>query len=74
MALESLKTYEYTSKSDVWSLGVLFFELFSLGDVPFPNVQAEDMIEHLEQGNRLSPPQLCSDTMFASSLFLKLNS
>uniref|UniRef100_A0A915CG83 Protein kinase domain-containing protein n=1 Tax=Parascaris univalens TaxID=6257 RepID=A0A915CG83_PARUN len=60
MAIESLKLYEFTSKSDVWSFGVLLFELFSVGDVPFPEIQPADMIEHLEGGNRLAPPPSCS--------------
>uniref|UniRef100_F1L5Z4 Tyrosine-protein kinase n=1 Tax=Ascaris suum TaxID=6253 RepID=F1L5Z4_ASCSU len=61
MAIESLKLYEFTPKSDVWSFGVLLFELFSIGDVPFPEIQPADMIEHLEGGNRLTPPPSCSE-------------
>uniref|UniRef100_A0A0M3HHD7 Protein kinase domain-containing protein n=1 Tax=Ascaris lumbricoides TaxID=6252 RepID=A0A0M3HHD7_ASCLU len=66
MAIESLKLYEFTPKSDVWSFGVLLFELFSMGDVPFPEIQPADMIEHLEGGNRLIPPPSCSEEMFIS--------
>uniref|UniRef100_A0A914WBN2 Protein kinase domain-containing protein n=1 Tax=Plectus sambesii TaxID=2011161 RepID=A0A914WBN2_9BILA len=64
MAIESLRCYEYSSKSDVWSFGVLLFELFSLGDVPFPRVQPADMIDHLIAGNRLEQPEYCTDEIY----------
>jgi hypothetical protein len=46
-----------------WSFGVLLFELFSLGDVPFPCHQPADMLEHLETGNRLKQPSFCPNEM-----------
>ncbi|VDM42147.1 unnamed protein product [Toxocara canis] len=64
MAIESLRWYEYTTKSDVWSYGVLLFELFSLGDGPFPTVQPNDMIAYLEQGNRNNKPNHCPEEIY----------
>ncbi|KHN82272.1 Putative tyrosine-protein kinase F09A5.2, partial [Toxocara canis] len=64
MAIESLKRYEYTTKSDVWSFGVLLFELFSMGDGPFPGVQPLDMIHHLENGYRNAKPDKCPDEIY----------
>uniref|UniRef100_A0A914V4B8 Protein kinase domain-containing protein n=1 Tax=Plectus sambesii TaxID=2011161 RepID=A0A914V4B8_9BILA len=64
MAIESLKQYTYTTKSDVWSFGVLLFELFTLGDGPYPAIQPLDMISHLEAGNRPSRPALCSENLY----------
>uniref|UniRef100_A0A914VYG6 Protein kinase domain-containing protein n=1 Tax=Plectus sambesii TaxID=2011161 RepID=A0A914VYG6_9BILA len=65
MAIESLKSYEYSFKSDVWSFGVLLFELFSLGDVPFPRVQPADMIDHLDSGARLHQPPFCPNEIYS---------
>uniref|UniRef100_A0A183VFV7 Protein kinase domain-containing protein n=2 Tax=Toxocara canis TaxID=6265 RepID=A0A183VFV7_TOXCA len=64
MAIESLKLYEYTTKSDVWSYGVFLFELFSMGDGPFPGVQPVDMIEHLEKGHRNTKPINCPNQIY----------
>uniref|UniRef100_F1LEJ8 Tyrosine-protein kinase n=1 Tax=Ascaris suum TaxID=6253 RepID=F1LEJ8_ASCSU len=64
MAIESLKWYEYTTKSDVWSYGVFLFEVFSLGDGPFPCVQPQDMIAFLEKGYRNEKPINCPEEIY----------
>ncbi|RCN48465.1 hypothetical protein ANCCAN_05460 [Ancylostoma caninum] len=64
MALEALKFYEFSEKTDVWAFGILLFEIFSLGDVPYPTVQPMDMISHIEQGNRPPQPEKCPNEIF----------
>ncbi|CAL2051410.1 unnamed protein product [Caenorhabditis brenneri] len=64
MSIEALKLYEFSSKSDVWSFGVLLFEIFSMGDVPYPTVQQVDMLEHLLAGGRLPQPIKCPNEIF----------
>ncbi|KAK0409591.1 hypothetical protein QR680_004642 [Steinernema hermaphroditum] len=64
MAPESLRLFEFSTKSDVWSYGVLLFEIFTLGDAPYPSVQLSDMIKHLEQGNRLEKPEICPTEIY----------
>ena len=43
MAPEVLKTRMVNNKSDVWSFGVLLWEMFSLGTVPYPTVSQIDI-------------------------------
>ncbi|XP_026286789.1 proto-oncogene tyrosine-protein kinase receptor Ret [Frankliniella occidentalis] len=60
MAPESLLMRVYTSKSDVWSFGVLLWELCTLGGAPYSGVAPHDMVALLAAGQRLARPEHCS--------------
>jgi hypothetical protein len=48
-----------------WSFGVLLYELFTLGDTPYPTVQQDDLLEYLQTGQRLPQPELlCTIEMY----------
>uniref|UniRef100_A0A7E4VN86 Protein kinase domain-containing protein n=1 Tax=Panagrellus redivivus TaxID=6233 RepID=A0A7E4VN86_PANRE len=64
MALESLKSFEYSFKSDTWAYGVLLWELTSLGQVPYSNVENHLIMEFLEAGNRLEKPVHCPKEIY----------
>ncbi|CAJ0572817.1 unnamed protein product, partial [Mesorhabditis spiculigera] len=65
MSPESLKFYEYTEKTEIWSYGIALWEMFSLGEAPFPSVQPMEMIEHLEEGHRPKQPIKCPNECYA---------
>ena len=63
MAPESLRDHLYTSKSDVWSYGVLLWEMVTLGAAPYPGVPPERLIPLLVAGYRMNKPKYCSQNM-----------
>ncbi|XP_072136912.1 macrophage-stimulating protein receptor [Mobula birostris] len=64
MSLESLQTQKFTSKSDVWSFGVLLWELLTRGAPPYPEVDPYDITRYLLKGRRLPQPEYCPDELF----------
>jgi fibroblast growth factor receptor 4 len=56
MALESLSDQVYTSKSDVWSYGVLLWELLTLGIAPYPGIAIQNLFSLLQLGYRMENP------------------
>ncbi|CAH1245760.1 STYK1 [Branchiostoma lanceolatum] len=53
-----LREGRYTSKSDVWSFGVVLYEIAALGDVPYPSL-GSTLLEELRRGHREHRPQGC---------------
>ncbi|KAM6972942.1 hepatocyte growth factor receptor [Aplochiton taeniatus] len=64
MALESLQTHKFTPKSDVWSFGVLLWELMTRGAPPYSDVNSFDITIFLLQGRRLLQPEFCPDALY----------
>ncbi|XP_047304132.1 macrophage-stimulating protein receptor isoform X22 [Homo sapiens] len=64
MALESLQTYRFTTKSDVWSFGVLLWELLTRGAPPYRHIDPFDLTHFLAQGRRLPQPEYCPDSLY----------
>ncbi|XP_025064496.1 vascular endothelial growth factor receptor 1 [Alligator sinensis] len=65
MAPESIFDKIYNTKSDVWSYGVLLWEIFSLGASPYPGVQIdEDFCSRLKEGTRMRAPQYATTEIY----------
>ena len=57
MAPEYLTGYYFTLASDVWSFGVLFWEILSIGKLPYGRqCLADDLVDKIESGYRLVCP------------------
>ncbi|XP_014222291.1 proto-oncogene tyrosine-protein kinase receptor Ret isoform X1 [Trichogramma pretiosum] len=64
MAPESLADHVYTSKSDVWSFGILLWELITLGASPYPGVDVHNLYNLLKSGYRMDRPANCSTQLY----------
>ncbi|KAH1164716.1 hypothetical protein KIL84_009450 [Mauremys mutica] len=64
MALEALFDGVYTHQSDVWSFGVLLWEIFTLGGSPYPGIPSKELFKFLKEGNRLDKPANCTHDLY----------
>ncbi|XP_038055246.1 fibroblast growth factor receptor 2-like [Patiria miniata] len=63
LALECLVQNVYTTMSDVWSFGVLLWEIVTLGDHPYRGMSASEIIDILAEGYRLPNPSHCHNQL-----------
>ncbi|XP_030596702.1 tyrosine-protein kinase STYK1 [Archocentrus centrarchus] len=64
-APEVLAMRPVTKSSDVWSFGILIYEMVTLGDPPFPQLMATELLQHLQRGNHLSQPPTCPKPLYS---------
>ncbi|XP_066917085.1 fibroblast growth factor receptor 2-like isoform X2 [Clytia hemisphaerica] len=64
MALESIVDRVFTHASDVWSFGVLMWEVMTLGGGPYPGIAARELPEFLSSGGRMEQPPRCPNEVF----------
>lgn len=62
-APEAIAFRKFTSASDVWSYGVVMWEIVSYGERPYYNWSNQDVIKAVEKGYRLPPPMDCPEAI-----------
>ena len=58
-APEALRQKVSTSKSDVWSFGVVMWEIYSYGRSPYPRMSQKEVVESVVKGYRMEIPDAC---------------
>ncbi|CAL8312042.1 unnamed protein product [Gadus morhua 'NCC'] len=58
-APEAIAYRKFTSASDVWSYGIVMWEVVSYGERPYWEMSNQDVIKAIEEGYRLPAPMDC---------------
>uniref|UniRef100_A0A8C7ZV04 receptor protein-tyrosine kinase n=1 Tax=Oryzias sinensis TaxID=183150 RepID=A0A8C7ZV04_9TELE len=58
-APEAIAYRKFTSASDVWSYGIVMWEVVSYGERPYWEMSNQDVIKAIDEGYRLPPPMDC---------------
>ncbi|XP_062061659.1 leukocyte tyrosine kinase receptor isoform X1 [Lepus europaeus] len=54
----------FTPKTDSWSFGVLLWEIFSLGYMPYPGRTNQEVLDFVVAGGRMDPPRGCPGPVY----------
>ncbi|KAF8560655.1 hypothetical protein P879_02462 [Paragonimus westermani] len=58
-APEAVRKRIFTNKTDVWSFGVLLWEIYSYGRIPYPRMMANQALRQIMAGYRMKAPEGC---------------
>ena len=64
MAPEAVLYNQFSTKTDVWSFGVLLTELMTHGQIPYPGMSNGEVLEKLQVGYRMPPPPNTLDKFY----------
>ncbi|XP_062869073.1 insulin-like growth factor 1b receptor [Trichomycterus rosablanca] len=64
MSPESLKDGVFTTMSDVWSFGVVLWEIATLAEQPYRGMSNEQVLRFVMEGGLLDKPNNCPDMLF----------
>ncbi|CAG9563056.1 unnamed protein product [Danaus chrysippus] len=61
---EVLNYTRFSSKSDVWAFGVLMWEVFTCGKVPYGRMKNSEVVEMVQRGQVLEKPKGCLNEIY----------
>uniref|UniRef100_A0A8C1KT03 Tyrosine-protein kinase n=1 Tax=Cyprinus carpio TaxID=7962 RepID=A0A8C1KT03_CYPCA len=63
-APEAIHENKFTIKSDVWSFGILLYEIVTFGQMPYPTMTNFQVIQQLPKGYRMPCPLNCPKYLY----------
>lgn len=63
-APEAIRLNKFSIKSDVWSFGVLLFEIITYGKMPYAGLMGYQVLQKLDQGYRMPQPANCPKELY----------
>ncbi|XP_014217125.1 vascular endothelial growth factor receptor 1-like [Copidosoma floridanum] len=64
MTIEYLRDGVFSTKSDIWSFGILIWEFFTFAETPYPGMQASVVYEKLIDGYRMGQPRYATRYLY----------
>ncbi|CAL4089410.1 unnamed protein product, partial [Meganyctiphanes norvegica] len=65
MSIEAIRDHIFSIQSDVWAFGVTLWEIFTLGNSPYPGTEInENFLAMLESGYRMKQPKYANDDIY----------
>ncbi|XP_033104226.1 low-density lipoprotein receptor-related protein 4-like isoform X2 [Anneissia japonica] len=64
-SLETIFEKRMSSESDVWSFGVVLYEIFTYGKTPYPDVIVDILPKKLQRGYRMKQPENCPPEVYS---------
>ncbi|XP_043191001.1 tyrosine-protein kinase Btk29A-like isoform X2 [Amphibalanus amphitrite] len=61
---EVLNYTRFSSKSDVWAFGVLMWEVFTCGKMPYSRMKNAEVVERVQRGHVLERPKYCAKDVY----------
>lgn len=69
---EVLNYTRFSSKSDVWAYGVLMWEVFTCGKMPYGRLKNTEVVERVQRGVILERPKACFKEVYEVRPFIEL--
>uniref|UniRef100_A0A8C1YRV5 Tyrosine-protein kinase n=1 Tax=Cyprinus carpio TaxID=7962 RepID=A0A8C1YRV5_CYPCA len=63
-APEAINYGSFTIKSDMWSFGILLYEIITYGKIPYPGMCNSEVMSSVQRGYRMPRPENCPTELY----------